>query len=97
MNDKNVGAKKIRLGVFCIFLWWFPFWASTTWVSNTLGTKYSVTLAVIVSIQTIIGLVGFWLVGQPVAKMLKKLPFKKVPGNIWFMLVHGKEKPHQDV
>lgn len=93
MNDKYVSAKKLRIGVFCIFLWWFPFWAGSTWLANKLGTKDTVTLTVIVGIQTIIGLVGFWLVGQHVAKMLKKLSFKKVPVSIWFMLVHGKEKP----
>lgn len=94
MEDKMpTSAKKLRIGVFFIFLWWFPFWALATPISEMTGLKISTLTIVIMGIQTAIGLLGFYIVGKPITKLIKALPFKKVPGHIWYMLLHGKEKP----
>lgn len=86
-------AKKLRIGVLFIFLWWFPFWALATPLAETTGFKITTVTIFIMGIQTVIGLLGFYIVGKPVTKLIKELPFKKVPGHIWYMLLHGKEKP----
>jgi hypothetical protein len=85
-------AAKLRLGVFCIFLWWAPFWALAAPIANKLDLKVSSLTLLIMTIQTIIGVLGFYLVGKPVARLIKGLPFRRVPGTIWYMLVYGKEK-----
>ncbi len=94
MKDKPINsANKMRIGVFLIFLWWFPFWMLATPVAEETGFKISAITLVIMGIQTMLGLLGFYIVGKPITKLIKQLPFKQVPSHIWYMLIHGKEKP----
>jgi hypothetical protein len=94
MKDKPINStNKMRVGVFLIFLWWFPFWMLATSVAEETGFKLSAITILIMGIQTMLGLLGFYIVGKPITKLIKQLPFKQVPSHIWYMLIHGKEKP----
>ena len=51
----------------------------------------AVVTSVIVVIQTIIGLLGFWVAGSQVKKMIKEAPRKRVAlGQIWSIFLHGR-------
>jgi hypothetical protein len=82
-------SKKLRIGVFLVLLWWLPFWALATPISEKTGIKISVLTIAIMGVQTVIGVMGFYLCGKTVTKQIKKLPFKKVPGTLWHMLIKG--------
>lgn len=85
-------SKKLRIGVFLVLLWWLPFWALATPISEKTGIKISVLTIAIMGVQTVIGIIGLYLAGKTVRKIIKSLPFKKVPGALWYMLLKGKVK-----
>jgi nitrate reductase gamma subunit len=89
----NQESTKFRVGILLIILWWVPFWALATPISDKTGIKISVLTIIIMGIQTVLGLMGFYLTGKTVSKLLKSLPFKKVPGALWYMLTKGKTQP----
>ena len=88
MSVKSDSAK-FRTGIFLIILWWIPFWALATPLSEKTGIKISVLTLLIMGIQTLIGVVGFFMTGKTVTKVIKSLPSKKVPGALFYMLIKG--------
>jgi divalent metal cation (Fe/Co/Zn/Cd) transporter len=43
----------------------------------------------IVVVQTIIGLLGFWVAGSAFKSIIKSSTMRHAPVAIWFMLIHG--------
>ena len=86
---------RLRLGVFLILLWWAPIWALAPAITHGLSglpvaPSVAVVTGVIVVIQTIIGLLGFWVAGSQVKKIVKEAPRKRVAlGQIWSIFLHG--------
>lgn len=91
MEKAEVSTIRLRIGVFFIFLWWFPFWAAAPAVARWIGTSNvsRVTMTIMI-IQTLVGLLGFFVAGKQVSTLFKQMPFKKVPGAIWRVLINGK-------
>lgn len=92
MPDTNqISPLRLRVGVFLLFLWWAPFWAAAPVIARWLGIDDTgkVTFA-IMAIQTVIGGIGIFVAGKQVSKLVKSMPFKRVPGTIWQLLLHGK-------
>jgi hypothetical protein len=79
----------MRIGVFCLLIWWAPFWALAPVIADALNVKVSYITIVIMGIQTAIGFLGIWVAGKEVSTIIKKTPKKQVPGKIWHVLVHG--------
>lgn len=93
MNKLKQPAVLLRLGFICILLWWVPFWALAPEISKTIGfDNVALMTTIIMVIQTVIGVIGFLLVGKPVAAVVKQASFKKAPGIIFYAIVHGKLK-----
>jgi hypothetical protein len=42
-----------------------------------------------VIVQTLVGVLGFWIAGRQVKTILKGTPKKQAFGNIWHILIHG--------
>lgn len=90
-QNQQVSPARLRVGVFLIFLWWIPFWAAAPAIANYIGTEDTGRITfIIMAIQTVIGAIGIFIAGKQVSSIIKKLPFKKVPGTIWYILIHGK-------
>jgi glucose dehydrogenase len=85
---------RLRLGLFCILLWWLPIWLLSPAVSDLLGVQSSAArhevLVAMVVIQTIVGVAGFILASREVVSLIKKVPRRKIPGTIWHMILAGK-------
>lgn len=94
-DDPNDSVFRIRLGVFFIFLWWIPIWLLAPGISDLLGygndptASHRIFVALIV-IQTIIGILGFFVAGRVAVTQMKQVPFKKMPGTIGRILWSGK-------
>lgn len=90
-NDQQISPVRLRVGVFLIFLWWVPFWAAAPAIARYIGSEDSGKITfIIMAIQTVIGAIGVVVAGKQVSSIVRKLPFKKVPGTIWHVLLHGK-------
>jgi hypothetical protein len=55
-----------------------------------------VTTAIVV-VQTIIGLLGFWVAGAAVKSIIKGSTMRHALGAIWSMLIHGDLRGQGDV
>ena len=86
---------RLRLGVFFILVWWAPIWALAPAITDALKglpapPSVAVVTGTIVVIQTIIGLLGFWVAGTGVKGIIKAAPRKRdALAAIWSIFLHG--------
>jgi hypothetical protein len=90
-----VSPGRLRLGILMFILWWLPVYLMVPAVTDALGEHgnahaIEVTTAVIVLLQTVIGLIGVFLLGKTLALTLKQVTFKKLPATIWHIAWTGK-------
>jgi len=82
------------VGVFLILLWLVPFWALSPYIVHSLSglsnppSVAEVTTAILV-MQTIIGLVGFWVAGTEVKAIVKGSTKRHAVAAIWSIFLHG--------
>jgi len=86
---------RLRIGVLFILLWWFPFWAFAAPITKELAglshppSVAAVTTAIVV-VQTLIGLLGFWVAGTEVKTIVKETHRKRdALKAIWAIFLHG--------
>lgn len=93
-TDKKVSVLKLRLGVLMFIIWWIPIYLAFPAINSELNAttkkQQAIIALVIITIQTIIGILGLMLVGKSLAYTLKKVKSKKIPIVIWRMLWSGK-------
>ena len=86
-DTKSAGPSPLRLrvGVFLILLWIVPFWALAPYIANSLSgisnppSVAAVTTTILV-VQTILGLLGFWVAGTEVKSIIKGSTKRHAPG-----------------
>ncbi|MEI7674626.1 MAG: hypothetical protein WCI60_02725 [bacterium] len=94
MEDKQQKTKiRIRIGVALIFLWWIPFWLVTGLIISTddiqkAAHQRNVLIATIV-IQSILGIIGAFLVGKTMVSHMKHQKFRKFPKIAWQLFKSG--------
>jgi hypothetical protein len=95
-HTKSAGPSPLRLrvGVFLILLWIVPFWALAPRIADSLSglsnpPSVAVVTTAIVVVQTIIGLLGFWVAGAAVKSIIKGSTMRHALVAIWSMLIHG--------
>jgi hypothetical protein len=95
MEDKQQKTKtRIRIGVALIFLWWIPFWLVTGLIIKAddihkAAHQRNVLIATIV-IQSILGIIGAFLVGKTMVSHMKHQKFRKFPKIAWQLFKSGK-------
>lgn len=100
-TGKQPSALRLRVGVGLILVWWFPFWAFASYVAKLLSglphppSVAAVTTAIIV-IQTIIGLIGFWVAGSQVKDIVKGTTKRKALRQIWAIFRHGEVRSGEE-
>jgi hypothetical protein len=87
---------------FLILLWIVPFWALAPLVADSLRglsnpPSVAAVTTTIVVVQTILGLLGFWVAGTQVKSIIKGSAKLRAIGAIWSMLVHGEIRGQGDV
>ena len=103
-DAKSAGMSPLRLrvGVLLILLWIVPFWALAPLIADSLSglsnppSVAAVTTTILV-VQTIIGLLGFWVAGTQVKSIIKGSTKRHALGAIWSMLLHGEIRGQGDV
>jgi hypothetical protein len=85
---------RLRVGVFLIFLWIVPFWALAPRIAHSLSglsnpPSVAAVTTTIVVVQTILGLLGFWVAGTQVKSIIKGSAKMRAIGTIWSILLHG--------
>jgi hypothetical protein len=103
-DTKSAGPSPLRLrvGVFLILLWIVPFWALAPRIAHSLSglsnpPSVAAVTTTIVVVQTIIGLLGFWVAGAQVKSIIKGSTMRNALGAIWSMLLHGEVQGHGEV
>jgi hypothetical protein len=90
------------VGVVLILLWIVPFWALAPYIAHSLSglsnppSVAAVTTTILV-VQTILGLLGFWVAGAAVKSIIKGSTMRQALGAIWSMLIHGDIRGQGDV
>jgi hypothetical protein len=85
---------RLRLGVSLILMWLLPFWALAPYITHLLSglsnppSVAEVTTAIVV-VQTIIGLLGFWVAGAEVKSIIKGSTLRHALTATGSMLLHG--------
>lgn len=87
---------RLRVGILLIALSWFPFAQILIHVAHNKGmlTSDKSTTAfrlVVWGIQIVIGLVGVWLVGRVAVEEAKRSGWRRTPGQLWRLFLHGPE------
>jgi hypothetical protein len=101
-ESADLSPLRLRLGVLLILLWLIPFWALGPRIAHSLAglsnppSVAAVTTA-IVAVQTIIGLLGFWVAGTAVKSIIKRSTMKRALAAIWSILVHGDLRGHDNL
>jgi hypothetical protein len=90
---------RLRVGVFLILLWLVPFWALGPTIAHSLNglsnpPSVAAVTTTIVVVQTILGLLGFWVAGTEVKSIIKGSTMRHALGAIWSMLLHGDIRGH---
>ena len=95
IEDKPaISPLKLRVGVLFIIIWWAPIWLLAPVISDALNntpTTAVITTTIIV-VQTLIGLLGFYIAGKEMVGLIKHHPKKQALKMMWFTLVHGQIK-----
>jgi len=79
-----------------------PFWALAPYIANSLSglsnppSVAAVTTTILV-VQTIIGLLGFWVAGAAVKSIIKGSTMRHALVAIWSMLIHGEIRGQGEV
>ena len=95
-DTKSAGLSPLRLrvGVLLILLWIVPFWALAEPIAHSLSglsnppSVAAVTTAIVV-VQSILGLLGFWVAGTEVKSIIKGSTMRHALGAIWSIFIHG--------
>ena len=102
-GTKSAGLSPLRLrvGVFLILLWLLPFWALAPHIAHSLSglsnpPSVAAVTTTIVIVQTIIGLLGFWVAGTEVKSIIKGSTMKHALSAIWSILLRGNIRGHGD-
>jgi hypothetical protein len=103
-DAKSAGLSPLRLrvGVFLILLWIVPFWLLAEPIAHSLSglsnppSVVAVTTAIVV-VQTILGLIGFWVAGTEVKSIIKGSTMRHALRAIWSILLHGEIRGQGDV
>lgn len=90
----QVSPVRLRLGVFFLLLWWFPFFLIIPAVveklapTSSLNNDNHLTILIMI-IQTVIGFIGIIIAGKQVGTIFKHTSFRKVPKVFWHSLWSG--------
>jgi hypothetical protein len=103
-GTKSAGLSPLhlRVGVFLILLWLLPFWALAPRIAHSLSglsnpPSVAALTTTIVVVQTIIGLLGFWVAGTEVKSIIKGSTKRHALGAIWSILLHGDIRDHDGI
>lgn len=93
-NGEPTRPVRLRVAVALVLLWWVPFWLLGPRIAGWLSgidnppSGATVTTAIVV-VQTIVGLVGFWLGGTEVKAIVRRSTKKRAFKVTWSVLLHG--------
>jgi hypothetical protein len=93
---------RLRVGVLLIIMWWPPFWLLAPRIAHSLSglsnpPSVAAVTTTIVGVQTMIGLLGFWVAGTQVKSIIKGSTKRRALGAIWSILLHGEIRGQGDV
>src|SRR5512133_1549549 len=100
-KSAGMSPLRLRVGVFLILLWIVPFWALSPRIADSLSGLSNppsvAAVTTIIVVQTILGLLGFWVAGTQVKSIIKGSAKLRAIGAIWSMLLHGEIRGQGDV
>jgi hypothetical protein len=102
LKSAGVSRSRLRVGMLLILLWLIPFWALAPYIAHSLSglsnppSVAAVTTAIVV-VQTIFGLLGFWVAGTEVKAIIKGSTMKHALGATWSIFIHGEVPGHHKI
>jgi hypothetical protein len=85
---------RLRIGILLFVLFWLPAYLLAPAIAAVLGDESAIVriTVAIMAIQTVLGLLGFWMAGTQVIKLLKHTPRKKLPKTVWHLFWSGQQE-----
>jgi hypothetical protein len=85
-----------------ILLWLVPFWALAPYIAHSLSVlsnppSVATVTAAIVAVQTILGLLGFWVAGTEVKSIIRGSTTRHALGATWSIFIHGRVERQDNV
>jgi hypothetical protein len=101
MKSAEPSPLRLRLGGFLILVWLVPFWALAPYIAHSLSglnnpPSVAAVTTTIVVVQTIVGLLGFWIAGTEVKSIIKGSTMRHALVAIWSILLKGDVGRHGD-
>ena len=101
-ESAGLSPSRLRVGAVMIISWLLPFWALAPFIAHSLNglsnpPSVAAVTTTIVVVQTIIGLLGFWVAGTEVKSLIKGSSLKHALGAVWSVIVHGDVRGQGDV
>jgi len=92
---------RLRVGGFLIIVWLVPFWALAPYIAHSLSglnnpPSVTAVTTTIVIVQTIVGLLGFWIAGTEVKSIIKGSTMRQALVAIWSILLKGEVRSRGD-
>ncbi|MHB8792141.1 MAG: hypothetical protein ACYC6O_02200 [Thermoleophilia bacterium] len=90
----NKTGFRLRLGVLLLLMWFLPFWLLSPYIASLIdpadeeSLTFTITV-VIMTVQTLIGLVGAYLAGKETAGIIRNTPRKHMLATAWRIFRHG--------
>jgi hypothetical protein len=90
-----ISPARLRLGVLLFVVWWIPLYLAIPAVVAALGEQgnhhaTAVITVSIVALQTVVGLLGLWLLGKQLALTIKRVSYRRLPMVIWRSVWSGR-------
>lgn len=91
--NKQVSARRLRVGIVMIVLFWLPFWLIAPALdkiagANTATEKHNIFLAVVL-LQSLLGIMGVVIAGKTVLDVVRHTKRKRIFIVLWRTLKTG--------
>ena len=88
-HKQDLSVFRLRLGIFFFFLWWFPIWIIVPIVQDFTDFRLRVIFVSVAALQSILGILGVFLAGKEVVKVVKDNKLKAGIKTIWHIFISG--------
>jgi hypothetical protein len=86
---KEISAARVRLGVGLFILFWLPIWLLGPALAEVVGITVAQATLIVGTIQVILGILGFLMIGKQTVMILRHSSRKQAPKIIWHIFWSG--------
>jgi len=94
VESHKISVVRVRIGIVFFILWWLPVYLTVPTIAALFGEQDNhqaiVTITIIIiTVQTVIGIIGVLLLGKELTHILVKVRYRKLPITLWRIIITG--------